>query len=284
VLDTDERQRRDGLDDVAFAELGQRIAQQRAEFGRMLASGNTAPLRPALRAFLHLCGVNATLGRDDEQETTYAFLKAVITAPNAQAARHNGRAASTPPAPPTEHTPSSWEAVFATWRDYVVGRPRPTTIAGQTAWRQLQRVARDNDVLSPARVTPQLMAQLVEQMRASKLSTSTVNEPIRKVRAICGIAVGRGVLQSNPATETLGLKEPKHMKGRARTKRIRPAFRCRSSFLRQFGVWPAVAGLDGGDTCLEMTALSERRSSCRFGKRRVLSPIGFSREVSSAAA
>jgi hypothetical protein len=47
--------------------------------------------------------------------------------------------------------------VFETWRDYVVGRTKLSTIAGNTAWRQLENFARRHDLLWPAHVTPKLM-------------------------------------------------------------------------------------------------------------------------------
>jgi integrase len=216
VLDTDETQRRDGLDEHAFAALGRRIDEQRAELGRMLARGNTQPVVPAFRAFLHLAGLDAALAPHDEQQAAYRFLQAAVAALEAQARRQAGNVVPTPTAPATARTSPTWDAVFAAWRDYVVDRPRPTTIASRTAWRQLEEFARKRDVLEPAHVTPQLMSSLVAQMQADGLCASTVNERLRKIRAVYRIAVGRGVLQENPAAATLGLKQPKHMQGRDR--------------------------------------------------------------------
>jgi integrase len=216
VLDTDESQRRDGLDEHAFAALGHRIDGQRAELGRMLARGNTQPVVPAFRAFLHLAGLDATLAPHDEQQAAYRFLQAAVAAVEAQARRQAGDVVPTPAAPATARTSPTWDAVFAAWRDYVVDRPKPTTIACRTAWRQLEEFARARDMLCPAHVAPPLVSSLVNQMQADGLCASTVNERLRKIRAVYRIAVGRGVLQDNPAAATLGLKQPKHMQGRDR--------------------------------------------------------------------
>ncbi|MCX8114917.1 MAG: hypothetical protein N3D71_07565 [Burkholderiaceae bacterium] len=128
VLDTDESSRSGGLDEASFTELGQRIERQRAELGVMLARGNTRPILPAFRSFLQLCGIAASLDRDDEQRAAYAFLKAVVAALDAQAQRQAGGVVPTPAAPPTAHASPNWDDVFAAWRDYVEGRPRATTI------------------------------------------------------------------------------------------------------------------------------------------------------------
>lgn len=216
VLDTDESSRSGGLDEASFTELGQRIERQRAELGVMLARGNTRPILPAFRGFLQLCGIAASLDRDDEQRAAYAFLKAVVAALDAQAQRQAGGVVPTPAAPPTAHASPNWDDVFAAWRDYVEGRPRATTIASRTAWWQLERFARERDVLHPAHVTPALMTALVARMRADGLKAVTINERIRKVRAIYRIAVGRGLVPHNPAANTLGVKLPKHVQGRER--------------------------------------------------------------------
>lgn len=216
VLDTDESQRRDGLDEHAFAALGRRIDGQRAELGRMLARGNTQPVVPAFRAFLHLAGLDATLTPHDEQQAAYRFLQAAVAALEAQARRQAGNVVPTPAAPATARTSPTWDAVFAAWRDYVVDRPKPTTIACRTAWRQLEEFARARDVLYPAHVAPPLVSSLVAQTQADVLCASTVNERLCKIRAVYRIAVGRGVLKENPAAATLRLKQPKHMQGRDR--------------------------------------------------------------------
>jgi hypothetical protein len=51
---------------------------------------------------------------------------------------------------------------------------------------------------------PQLMTALVEHMRTvDALAPVTINERLRKIRAVYRIAVGKDVLDRNPATETL---------------------------------------------------------------------------------
>ena len=58
MLLCDEQRRQGGLDDEEYEELGVALQEQRAELARMLAQGRTAPILPALRSFLHLCGIN----------------------------------------------------------------------------------------------------------------------------------------------------------------------------------------------------------------------------------
>jgi integrase len=107
----------------------------------------------------------------------------------------------------------TWEEVFATSRDYVVDRPPATTIANRTACRQLERFARVHDVLWPSHVSPRLMTELIDDTR-NRLSAKTVNERLNKIRAIYRVAVGKQMLQTNPAQTTLGVKLPMHLQGR----------------------------------------------------------------------
>jgi site-specific recombinase XerC len=108
--------------------------------------------------------------------------------------------------------------VFATWRDYVHERPKTTTLVCQTAWRALEAFCKSRDVLWPAHVTPALMTAFVDHMRSQGLASKTVNERLRKVRAVYRIAIGKSKLSVNPATKTLGVKLATHHKGRERRK------------------------------------------------------------------
>jgi hypothetical protein len=76
-----------GLDETEFAELGESIAAQRSELGEMPARGYTAPIIPAMRSFLHLCGIDAKLAPGDEQKAGYAFLEAAVSALEFQSQR-----------------------------------------------------------------------------------------------------------------------------------------------------------------------------------------------------
>ena len=49
--------REGGLDDEESEALGADLQAQRPELARMLAQGRTGPMLPALRSFLHLCGI-----------------------------------------------------------------------------------------------------------------------------------------------------------------------------------------------------------------------------------
>lgn len=223
VLETDEHNRRQGLDEEEFAELGERIAGQRAELGQMLARGQTRRIVPAMRSFFHLCGVEADLPAQEEQEASHVFLQAVVTALDHQARRQAGQAVPTDSVSAPAATSKSWQQVFAIWRDHVTSRPKTTTIACNTAWRQLEAFARTEDVLWPAHVTPVLMTKLVDHMKTQGLAPKTINERLRKIRAVFKIAIGKAVLEKNPTETTLGVSVPKHMQGRRKRRPFNPA-------------------------------------------------------------
>ena len=69
---------------------------------------------------------------------------------------HPLHAAAPERAPDSPDSPT-WDKVFDTWRDYVENRPKPTTIASQTPWRDLRRFAEGQGVRIPGDVTPELM-------------------------------------------------------------------------------------------------------------------------------
>ncbi len=71
VLLTDEENRQQGLDNDEFEELGEHLAAQRAELGRMLAQGQTAGIFPALHGFLYLCGLDFDPDQDEAKRATY---------------------------------------------------------------------------------------------------------------------------------------------------------------------------------------------------------------------
>jgi hypothetical protein len=96
----------------------------------------------------------------------------------------------------------TWQQVFETWRDHVVDRPKPTTLACNTAWRQLGAFARRHDVLWPSHLTPTLMPERVGHMRAVEpLAPKTINERRRKIQAVCRMAIGKNRLERHPAAD-----------------------------------------------------------------------------------
>lgn len=148
ILLADEQRREAGLDDGEFDELGSQLQGQRAELGRMLAQGRTAPILPALRGFLHLCGIRFDPKPDEAAHAAGTFLRAVVRTLDEQLARHRGdpvelpaeAVAGTHPlfivAPhlsPSATAKSSWSEVFKSWSDYLDERPKSTIIAYQTA-------------------------------------------------------------------------------------------------------------------------------------------------------
>ena len=222
VLESDETARREGLDDSDFEALGSRIAEQRRELGNLLARGKSERIVPAMQSFFHLCQINAQLSPEDERRASYVFLQAVVKALDQQARRQAGEVVATNEVVAAPSMPKTWKEVFETWRDYVVDRPKATTIACSTAWRQLEAFASGEGVQWPAHVTPVLMAQLIDSMRSQNLSPKTINERLRKIRAVYTIAIGKQVLRNNPATTTLGVKVPKHKQGRDKRQPFSP--------------------------------------------------------------
>ena len=81
VLLTDARRREGGLDDEEFEALGADLQAQRSELARMLAQGRTGPILPALRSFLHLCGISFNPAPDEAAHAASTFLRAVVRTP-----------------------------------------------------------------------------------------------------------------------------------------------------------------------------------------------------------
>jgi len=217
----DDGRRQAGLDDAEFDELGEQLARQRAELGRMLAQGKSLNIFPALHGFLFLCGLDFNPDEDEAKRASYAFLRTVVETLDHQLTRQRGDIVDTDKVAPAAAHPlrtiapervavdpdiPTWDKVFATWRDYVDNRPTPTTLASQAAWRDLRRFAATQGVEMPGDVTPELMTAFVEDMRP-RLEVPTLNERLTKIRGIYKIAVGKHVLRANPATGTLGVKE-----------------------------------------------------------------------------
>lgn len=221
VLLNDEHRRQAGLDDDEFDELGELLTTQRTELGRMLAQGKSLSIFPALHGFLFLCGLDFNPDQEEAKRASYGFLRTVVETLDHQLTRQRGDIVDTEKVAPAVPHPLSviaperaavdpdlptWDKVFETWRDYVENRPKPTTIASQTAWRDLRRFASSQGVTMPSDVTPELMTAFVEDMRP-RLGVPTLNERLTKIRGIYKIAVGKHVLGVNPATGTLGVKE-----------------------------------------------------------------------------
>ena len=153
VLLSDEQRRSEELDDAEFDELGEKLEQQRSELGRMLASGRFDRILPAMHGFIHLCGIDVELSPEESERAGAAFLRAVVTSLDHQRARQSDQVVNTNDVAPVVRTPKevaaneaaksseqgpSWDSIFAVWRDYVKNRPKSTTIATQTPWRELQ--------------------------------------------------------------------------------------------------------------------------------------------------
>jgi hypothetical protein len=222
VLTSDEHRRQEGMDDEEFEELGSQLTGQRAELGRMLAQGKSLDVLPALHGFLHLCGLDFDPSHDEAKRACYAFLRAAVRTLDHQLARQRGDMVDTnavapesthplqavfPERAPPDRKAPNWERVFETWRDYVENRPKSTMIASQTPWRDLPHFAEGKGVRLPGAVTPELMTEFMGYQQERGLKVKTMNERLRKIKAIYAIAVGKLLLKINPAKDTLGFKE-----------------------------------------------------------------------------
>ena len=218
----DEREFESGLSERKFDELGKKLEAQRVELGRMLATGRSDKILPAMHGFFHLCGLGVEISPKESKQAGAWFLSAVVTALDHQRARHSGQVVKTNDVAPVAPTPQDvagiddgkspkqgldWDAIFVAWRDYVKNRPKSTAIATQTPWRELQRFAAENGVAHPGGVTDELMRKFVTVMAARGLAVVTVNERLAKIKSLFKIAKGKGLLAVNPAADTLGLKQ-----------------------------------------------------------------------------
>jgi len=218
VLLCDEHRRCEGLDDDEFDELDTQLRQHRAQLGRMLATGRTDKILPAMHGFIYLCNLDVELSAEESRRAAGIFLRAVISGLDHQLQRQEGQVVVTDVVAPATPMPRdvaakqpssgpSWSEVFVAWRDYVPGRPKSTAIATQTPWLELQRVATEHGMQGPAEVTPELMRLFVSRMTERGLGVVTINERLAKIRSLFKVAKGKGVLCTNPASDTLGLKE-----------------------------------------------------------------------------
>ncbi len=225
VLLADDVQRNEGLDDEDFADLTEKLTAQRSEFGQMLARGRWEAVLPAWRSFLFLYGLDFVPDEAEAKRSGAVFLRTIVETLDNRLARLRGEVVKTDVVAPSVKHPlemvaperapvdpglPTWEKVFQVWRDIVINRPKATWVAAQTAWNGLRSYMDNSQVgraVSPALVTPEDMAQFVDSMQEQGLAAKTINERLRKVRAIFRVAKGKMVLGSNPALETLGVKE-----------------------------------------------------------------------------
>lgn len=194
VLLTDERRRSAGLDEDEFDEIGSQLQQQRSELGRMLAMGQSEKILPAMTSFIHLCGLDVELSPEETKRAGAVFLRAVVMGLEHQLQRQGGGVVLTEAVAPATLTPRqvadqsmapkdtgpTWEKVFETWRDYVPGRKKATTLATQTPWLELKRLAKAKGIEGPAGVTEELMREFVDSM-AKRVEVVTLNERLAKI-------------------------------------------------------------------------------------------------------
>jgi integrase len=226
VLLRDAEVRQNGMDEFEFDEQGEVLSQQRAELGKMLARGQVKPIVPAMLGFMHLCGLDAELSAEAAQKAGYIFLETVVKTLDHQLSRQAGNAINTNIVAPEVPHPakigteipigSGWDEVFEEWQDYVNDRPKSTVIGYKTPWGQLKTFAAALNIKGPAELTPKHISEFVSGMRNAGLEVPTINGRISKLKEIFNIAVGKNVLLSNPAANTLGFKKSKKEKGEKR--------------------------------------------------------------------
>lgn len=218
ALLTDDDQRSRGLSDDEFDALDAQLHEQRRELGRMLSQGKVERILPAMRSFLHLLGVEEVeLAPEQERQAAYKFLEAVVQTLDVRLERQSGNVRPTAALKPDWSIPEltkslspaktktkTWDEVFAKWVDHVDDRCKPTVIAAQTPWRELQRVALDAGVKHPGEVTKEIVNRFVEGMVERGLATATINDRLGKVKAIYAVAVGKLLLDENPAQDVIG--------------------------------------------------------------------------------
>lgn len=220
VLETDDHYRE--LDsEEEFEEKGLNMAEQRAELALMLARRRSDKILPAMHSFIHLCGLEVDMSPEESKRAGTVFLTAVCTALDHRIQRQRGDVVQTDTVAPAAPSPKEvvaakteadakrigWDEAFAIWRDYVPGRPKSTAIATQTPYLELKRLAAVDGIQCPEEVTPDLMRKFVDHMAARGLEVVTLNERLAKLKSLFKVLKGKGVVSSNPAADTLGLKE-----------------------------------------------------------------------------
>lgn len=212
----DDYVRSQGLDDEDFDNLDAQLHEQRKELGRMLSQGRVEKILPAMHGFLHLLGTEVSLEPEQERRVGYKFLEAVVQTLDIRLDRQQGRVKPTATLTPRQSiqdlksalapakSAPSWDEVFNKWNHFVANRPKPTLIAAQTPWRELERVAKAAGIRHPGQVTRELVNRFVEGMEERGLSTETINDRLAKVRAIYKVAVGKLLLSENPAKDVIG--------------------------------------------------------------------------------
>lgn len=184
VLEFDQHRRENGLDDDEFEELDEKLAQQRSELGKMLATGRSEKILPAMQGFMHLCGIEVDMSPAEAKRAGQVFLSSVVSSLDHQLTRQGGSPVNTDEVVPLQISPKQavlaeqtlvdWNTAFNTWRDYVPGRPKSTTIATRTPWNELRLCAEENGITCPEQITPELMRLFVDRM-ATHMAVVTLN-------------------------------------------------------------------------------------------------------------
>lgn len=216
VLLADDARRAEGVSDAEFDTLEKDLRQRRAVYGRALAMGQPLPHLEMFTSYLAKCGIRYQGSASEDRHLANQFVARLVKVHDYMLSRLSGEVCPTdefapqvphpmyliaPERAPTASDVATWDRVFNIWRDAVVNRPKPTTVANMTAWRDLQGFAEANGIVSPADVTTKVMDSFVDDM-VSRISSPTAKDRLAMIRRIYAEACRKAVVELNPAANT----------------------------------------------------------------------------------
>lgn len=216
ALQTDDHMRAVAFHGEDLDELEAHLQQQRLELGRLLGRGETDEFARVFQNFLALCGVLYEPPEAELRAKGQALLARVVRSLEVRLKRLSGDVIETdevvqeaphplylvaPERAPRSLRAPTWESVFEKWRDDVQDRPKPTTVAAMTAWRDLRSFCEFRLIPWPTDITPVHMLEFVADME-TRLDLSTAKDRLRTIKNIFGVARARLHIASNPAEFT----------------------------------------------------------------------------------
>ena len=238
MLKADDQIRINGQEDVLFDRQGEEQAQRLETYKRALARGDMSVVAGVVEDWLWGHGVQLDRASQDFKTLAHRFLKALVTATDKQAQRHQGEVVDTPPYPgPLENlgkTPAKVEdeltlsGLFEKWKDEKQRTLPATTVSDYaTHVRHFQelhgdlplpgiakahvREFKDAMLKCPAinrlpkqyrgKKLPALIKLAEKDTSLPRLSERTINEKcLAALAAVLNWGVKNGYLENNPAT------------------------------------------------------------------------------------
>lgn len=232
VLLADDARRVKGLSEAEFMTLEKDLQVRLAVYRRALAMGQVLPHLETFTSYLARCGISYQGDGEEARHVANQFVARLVKVHDHMLSRLSGEVCLTdelvpqvphpmyliaPERAPRSSNVATWDGVFTTWRDAVVGRPRPTTVANMTAWRDLQGFAEVNGFVSPADVTPEMMSAFVDDM-AARIAPTTTKGRLKMIRKIYAVACSKFVVRENPAAHTIAPEQ--HSAAKRQKKRL----------------------------------------------------------------